>query len=128
MTAIFHCENSVHHFMDLYNKPPTGCEKRLPFDLHILSHHHFNFLQTLPPIKQVSMEEQRRREKAQRKFDKKYWGRPQPPKPFLLHLGVTARTHDIPEFQQNFPEEYKNFYVDRYEFYCEISFALIYMI
>lgn len=68
---------------------------------------------TLPPIKQITMEEQRHHEKARRKFDRKYWGRPQPPKPFLLHLGVTARTHDIIEFQQNFPEDYKNFYVDR---------------
>jgi hypothetical protein len=41
------------------------------------------------------------------------WEKPAPPKPFLLHLGLTARTHDVREFQINFPEEYRNFYIDR---------------
>merc|ERR1719210_140726 len=52
---------------------------------------------------------------AQRKKKKlsQLWARPQPPKPFLLHLGVTARTHDIRQFQSNFPAEYCHFYIDR---------------
>ena len=70
--------------------------------------------QTLPPIKQTTIAEQQERKRQQRRFGKKYWARPEPPKPFLLHLGVTARTHTIEDFQQNFPDEYKNFYIDRY--------------
>ena len=42
-----------------------------------------------------------------------YWELPSPPRPFLIHLGITARTHDIRDFQINFPEEYANFYIDR---------------
>ncbi|VDI64996.1 Hypothetical predicted protein [Mytilus galloprovincialis] len=47
------------------------------------------------------------------KKDSLLWEKPNSPKPFLLHLGLTARTHDVREFQINFPEEYRNFYIDR---------------
>lgn len=53
--------------------------------------------------------------KAADKKDKLLWIKPTPPEPFLMHLGIIARTHDIIEFQENFPTEYANFYIDRCE-------------
>ena len=69
---------------------------------------------TLPPIKQRSIDQERSVQKIQQQFDLFNWERPQPPKPFLLHLGITARTHNIADFQTNFPQEYNQFYIDRY--------------
>jgi len=69
--------------------------------------------QTLPPIKQQSVDDVRQKKKQASKMLKSFWPTPQPPKPFLLHLGVTARTHDISEFQQNFQDEYDHFFIDR---------------
>ena len=59
------------------------------------------------------MESRRYMEKAQRKFENFYWERPTAPQPFLLHLGVTARTHDVWEYQQLFGEQYNNYIIDR---------------
>ncbi|XP_014841480.1 PREDICTED: coiled-coil domain-containing protein 108 isoform X1 [Poecilia mexicana] len=36
----------------------------------------------------------------------KIWRRPQPPRPALLHLSVTAHTYDIPDFYTHFPDQY----------------------
>ena len=55
-------------------------------------------------------------EEHKRHLNAEFWERPLAPKPFLIHLGVTARTHDIVDFQTNFPDEYANFYIDRYFF------------
>jgi len=41
------------------------------------------------------------------------WEKPVAPTPVLLHLGLTARTHDVGEFRQNFPELFDRFFVDR---------------
>lgn len=71
------------------------------------------FLQTLPPIKQLSPDEEKAIMKSKEKKDADLWVKPTVPTPFLLHLGLTARTHDIREFQINFPDVYKNYYVDR---------------
>ncbi|XP_069108657.1 cilia- and flagella-associated protein 65-like isoform X1 [Argopecten irradians] len=68
---------------------------------------------TLPPIKQLSPDEQKAIKISKDQKEAELWAKPIAPNPFLLHLGLTARTHDIREFQINFPEEYKNFYVDR---------------
>lgn len=38
---------------------------------------------------------------------------PVPPESFLLHLGVTARTHPIGEFYKAFPLEVNNFVIDQ---------------
>jgi len=67
----------------------------------------------LPPIKQLSPDEVKALKASKQKLESQLWEKPSPPIPFLLHLGLTARTHDIREFQTNFPEEYRNFYVDR---------------
>ncbi|OWF45565.1 hypothetical protein KP79_PYT24425 [Mizuhopecten yessoensis] len=68
---------------------------------------------TLPPIKQLSPDEEKAVQMSKDQKEAELWAKPNTPNPFLLHLGLTARTHDIREFQINFPEEYKNFYVDR---------------
>ncbi|XP_078326129.1 cilia- and flagella-associated protein 65-like isoform X1 [Crassostrea virginica] len=68
---------------------------------------------TLPPIKQLSPDERKALESRKKKKDSELWEKPSPPVPFLLHLGLTARTHDIREFQATFPEEYSNYFVDR---------------
>ncbi|XP_077974570.1 cilia- and flagella-associated protein 65-like [Styela clava] len=41
------------------------------------------------------------------------WPQPLPPEPFVSHLGITARTHDISEFRTNFPHEGNKHYIDR---------------
>ncbi|XP_052080289.1 cilia- and flagella-associated protein 65-like [Mytilus californianus] len=68
---------------------------------------------TLPPIKVLSPDEEKEIAVQKMKKDSLLWEKPNSPKPFLLHLGLTARTHDVREFQINFPEEYRNFYIDR---------------
>ncbi len=76
--------------------------------------------QTLPPIRHCTLDNERNRQKGQRRFKEEFWPRPEPPKPFLLHLGVTARTHGVSEFQQNFPEEYSKYHIDRYRHWSAV--------
>jgi hypothetical protein len=70
---------------------------------------------TLPPIikQSQSTDDIRLDRKAQRKCDESIWPEPQPPKPFLLHLGLMARTHDISEYRQLFSDLYPRFFIDR---------------
>lgn len=69
---------------------------------------------TLPPIKQIPMDKQidiqRHTKKSQKK---KYWKKPQPPATSILHLGITARTYDVEEFEVGQPEEYRHFFFDK---------------
>ena len=53
-------------------------------------------------------------EEQKQRVNGEFWDQPSVPKPFLIHLGVTAKTHDIVDFQTNFPDQYANFYIDRY--------------
>lgn len=41
------------------------------------------------------------------------WPKPVPPKPFLIHLGIVARTHSISTFQEQFFDEFSNFFIDK---------------
>ncbi|XP_067843127.1 cilia- and flagella-associated protein 65 isoform X2 [Heptranchias perlo] len=41
------------------------------------------------------------------------WQRPSPAKPFLLHLGVTARSHSMEEYHKNFATEVPKHYIMR---------------
>ncbi|XP_006820550.2 cilia- and flagella-associated protein 65-like [Saccoglossus kowalevskii] len=72
--------------------------------------------QTLPPIRsqktEKDIDEQRERERST-DSGTPLWNKPQPPDTFLLHLGMTARTHTIAEFQTNFPSEVQNYFIDR---------------
>lgn len=40
--------------------------------------------------------------------------RPEPPCPTLLHLGVTARSHSLMEYQTHFPTQFNTHYINRY--------------
>ncbi|XP_041374433.1 cilia- and flagella-associated protein 65-like [Gigantopelta aegis] len=68
---------------------------------------------TLPPIQVKSADEEKCAEEQRKKTEKELWVKPVLPRPFLLHLGLTVRTHDVEDFQSNFPDEYNNFYIDR---------------
>ncbi|XP_060587307.1 cilia- and flagella-associated protein 65-like isoform X2 [Ruditapes philippinarum] len=68
---------------------------------------------TLPPISKLSPDEEKQEGERVRRKEDVLWEKPEPPTPFLLHLGLTARTHDIRAFQTNFADDYKKFYVDR---------------
>ncbi|XP_038048739.1 cilia- and flagella-associated protein 65-like [Patiria miniata] len=76
----------------------------------------FQHYQTLPPIRKVqSSKELDEAERLQglTASGTPIWDKPAPPDKFLLHLGATARTHTIAEFQSNFPNEVQNFFIDR---------------
>ena len=70
-------------------------------------------MQTLPPISKLSPDEEKYECEKRRHKQIALWEKPDAPTPFLLHLGLTARTHDIWAFQANFPEEYRKYFVDR---------------
>ncbi|XP_061465321.1 cilia- and flagella-associated protein 65 isoform X2 [Rhineura floridana] len=64
---------------------------------------------TLPPIKNIhapnppASRSQRRH--IRNKEANRLWVKPEPPKPFLVHLGVTARSHSIDGFLTNFSND-----------------------
>ncbi|BFZ22011.1 hypothetical protein BsWGS_25049 [Bradybaena similaris] len=68
--------------------------------------------QTLPPIRQLTADEQHLRDLKRKKKLSQFWVKPQPQKPFLLHLGITARTHNHDTFQMHFSDELNHFYID----------------
>jgi len=70
-------------------------------------------LQTLPPILDKSVDQSREESKESKRYEAALWRQPTPPKPFLLHLGITARTHSIANFQENFFGEFNNFFIDK---------------
>lgn len=39
------------------------------------------------------------------------WVKPEPPKPILLHLAVTARSHSTEDFFRNFPSEFPKYFL-----------------
>ena len=41
------------------------------------------------------------------------WEKPIPPSPFLMHLGILARTHSLEEFRTYFPEQYPDFHINQ---------------
>lgn len=43
--------------------------------------------------------------------------RPEPPRPKLLHLGVTARSHSILEYQAQFPSQFSKHHIYRCALY-----------
>jgi len=73
--------------------------------------------QTLPPIRYenpVKLPSNRSRAvRREMRLGEDEWVQPQPPQPFMCHLGVTARTHDVTEFRNNFPDASKKQFVDR---------------
>ena len=76
------------------------------------------WLQTLPPIRKCLLDSEHQRERGRRRFEENFRPRPTPPKPYLLHLGMTARTHKLCDFQQNFPDQVNHYFTDRYKRCC----------
>ncbi|XP_054827614.1 cilia- and flagella-associated protein 65 [Eublepharis macularius] len=64
---------------------------------------------TLPPIKNNSVPNlpasHSQRRQMRHTEAEKLWAKPEPPLPFLMHLGVTARSHSVDDFLNNFPGE-----------------------
>ncbi|NXP06353.1 CFA65 protein, partial [Thinocorus orbignyianus] len=73
--------------------------------------------QTLPPIKNRPMPNQPAGHLERRLLlDKEaslVWFKPEPPKPILLHLGVTARSYSIEDFFSNFILESPKYFLSR---------------
>lgn len=66
--------------------------------------------QTLPPIGSPKEGQRKTKNNASRQETPP---QPVPPESFLLHLGVTARTHPIGEFYKVFPSAVDNFVIDQ---------------
>ena len=73
-------------------------------------------LQTLPPIVRHSRStgDVHSTQHQQHNRNACEISEPTAPKPLLLHLGLTARTHDVAEFRQNFPDQFDRFFIDRF--------------
>ncbi|KAM9235259.1 cilia- and flagella-associated protein 65 [Leptosomus discolor] len=72
---------------------------------------------TLPPIKNHPMPNlpagHFQRRLLLNKEANRVWVKPEPPKPILLHLGVTARSYSIEEFFSNFTSEFPKYFLSR---------------
>ncbi|NXF11617.1 CFA65 protein, partial [Smithornis capensis] len=73
--------------------------------------------QTLPPIKSHAMPSQPpghpERKLLLGKDVSRVWVKPEHPKPMLLHLDVSARSHSIEDFLSNFPSEFPKYFLCR---------------
>lgn len=81
----------------------------------------FPMWQTLPPIRSSdhavgspSPRPSRAEQRAQQQIGQERRRRPEPPRPTLLHLGVTARSHSLMEYQTHFPTQFSTHYINRY--------------
>ncbi|RXN28038.1 coiled-coil domain-containing protein 108 [Labeo rohita] len=76
--------------------------------------------QTLPPIRSSDQAENgpsvrpsRAEQRAQQQTGQERRRCPEPPRPAILHLGVTARSHSLMEYQTHFPTQFKTHYINR---------------
>lgn len=81
----------------------------------------FLMWQTLPPIRSSDQAESgssvrpgRAEQRAQQQTGQERRRRPERPRPAVLHLGVTARSHSLMEYQTHFPTQFNTHYIDRY--------------
>lgn len=77
--------------------------------------------QTLPPIRSSdqavsgpSVRPSRAEQRAQQQTGHERRRRPEPPRPAILHLGVTAHSHSLMEYQTHFPTQFNIHYINRY--------------
>ncbi|XP_071942190.1 cilia- and flagella-associated protein 65-like [Antedon mediterranea] len=68
---------------------------------------------TLPPIRDRDTVTDQHDAEGDNELVSSLWPKPDPPEPFLLHLGVTTRTHSIAEFQNNFPNDVEKCFIDK---------------
>lgn len=99
--------------LELAERPPSGRLAALEGVRKLNPEGELTKYRTLPPIQLLTVDEERAMRKAAEKQEKEVWAKPMPPRLFLLHLGLTARTHDITDFQQSFPVDYPHYYIDR---------------
>ncbi|XP_076448439.1 cilia- and flagella-associated protein 65-like [Babylonia areolata] len=99
--------------VEVVDRPPSGRLASLDSARRSSSSAELSRYKTLPPIQVPSADEELAMQRASQKKDDSLWAKPSPPSPFLLHLGLTARTHDIAHFQENFAVEYAHYYIDR---------------
>ncbi|KAA0715982.1 Cilia- and flagella-associated protein 65 [Triplophysa tibetana] len=75
--------------------------------------------QTLPPIRSIdqvvspSTRPNRAERQAQQQTGLESRRCPEPPRPAFLHLGVTARSHTLMEYQAHFPTQLNTHYIHR---------------
>ncbi|NWJ00164.1 CFA65 protein, partial [Crypturellus undulatus] len=71
---------------------------------------------TLPPIGNHPVPNPPASRSQRRQFlDKeagRLWAKPEPPKPMLLHLAVTARSHSIEDFFSNFTSDFPKYFLN----------------
>ncbi|XP_016378792.1 coiled-coil domain-containing protein 108-like [Sinocyclocheilus rhinocerous] len=75
---------------------------------------------TLPPIRSSEQAESsssvrpsRAEQRAQQQTGQERRRRPEPPRPAILHLGVTARSHSLMDYQTHFPTQFNTHYINR---------------
>ncbi|KAL5005595.1 hypothetical protein ScPMuIL_016753 [Solemya velum] len=106
-------DKRIPNVVEITDRPRSGRLQSLDDSKSAASDVELTKYKTLPPIKQLSVDEMIANDKKQEKKIEDLWEKPTRPSPFLLHLGLTARTHDINDFQANFSEDYRSFYIDR---------------
>uniref|UniRef100_A0A8C5SG10 Cilia and flagella associated protein 65 n=1 Tax=Laticauda laticaudata TaxID=8630 RepID=A0A8C5SG10_LATLA len=82
----------------------TKKDPKEPFKFALISSQ-----QTLPPIKNISEPNapasRSQRRQIRDKEANRFWPKPEFTKPFLMHLGFTARSHSIDDFLSNFSSD-----------------------
>ncbi|KAI4873066.1 hypothetical protein NFI96_025495 [Prochilodus magdalenae] len=68
---------------------------------------------TLPPIRSSSSEVVHEASSARPSRMQSNVQQPEPPRPVLLHLGVTARSHSLLEYQSHFPSQFNKHHIYR---------------
>ncbi|XP_074643169.1 cilia- and flagella-associated protein 65-like [Tubulanus polymorphus] len=101
------------HDLNPEKRPPSGKLKALEEIEKAALEGNMPSYSTLPPIKRLTDDQAIALEKEKRKLQQEYYPKPKAAKPFLLHLGVTSRSHDVAEFQSNFPDDYEKYHIDR---------------
>lgn len=102
--------SSSHASAHTYTSLPVARETTnyLPF---------LSLQQTLPPIKNHPMPNQPAGHFQRRLLvDKEaslVWVKPEPPKPILLYLAVTARSYSTEDFLSNFTSEFPKYFLSR---------------
>lgn len=99
--------------VELMERPPSGKLSSLEGAARLTGEGELTRYKTLPPIQGPTVDQEVVLKRADKKKHDALWARPSPPRPFLLHLGLTARTHDIEHFQEHFSTEYPHYYIDR---------------
>ncbi|NXL55971.1 CFA65 protein, partial [Chordeiles acutipennis] len=93
----------------------TKKKPKLPAGVKTMYLPFLSLQQTLPPVKNHPMPNLPAGHFERRllldKGASRVWVKPEPPKPILLHLGVTARSYFIEDFLSNFTSEFPKYFL-----------------